>query len=164
MEASRIEPGCREDRVDHLWTQILRFYFPLSGNFGIEREPYTSETSRGKVDIVVTGLIDDKIYKLLFFEAKRPSHTMRSRLVTKAWSGAESELQKNIHKWRERRSSIPVAGITAIGDKLRTYVIPEGQSNLEAFDGDEPLSLNSDADRVHERLSNIRNRIKSYME
>lgn len=51
---NKISPQCREDRVAHLWTQILRCYFPLDDLFGFEREVYTTETGRGRVDLMVT--------------------------------------------------------------------------------------------------------------
>lgn len=33
----KISSHCREDRIDHLWTQMLRHYFPLNDEYGIEK-------------------------------------------------------------------------------------------------------------------------------
>ncbi|KAJ5426863.1 hypothetical protein N7465_001933 [Penicillium sp. CMV-2018d] len=33
----RLQPRCREDCVDHVWAQIISFYWPVSANYGVER-------------------------------------------------------------------------------------------------------------------------------
>jgi hypothetical protein len=67
----KITPCCREDRVDHLWTQILGYYLQVDDWFVIEREIYTTETERDRVDLIVTSVHKEEIYKTLFLEAKR---------------------------------------------------------------------------------------------
>ncbi|KAJ5175678.1 uncharacterized protein N7482_001555 [Penicillium canariense] len=64
----KVVPSCLEDRVKHLWTQILQNYFILAKIYGREREPYLSESELRAVDLVVTTLRRNTIYKLLFLE------------------------------------------------------------------------------------------------
>ncbi|KAJ5836285.1 hypothetical protein N7447_002311 [Penicillium robsamsonii] len=66
----KVKRGCKEDKIDHMWTQILRFYFPLQEGYGIEREPYTTETTRARANIVVTNVRENRTNKVLFVECK----------------------------------------------------------------------------------------------
>jgi hypothetical protein len=56
LYVDRIDRGSREDRSDHLWTQILRFYFEMSDNYGIEREGYRDESSLARTSVVLTNI------------------------------------------------------------------------------------------------------------
>jgi hypothetical protein len=48
-----VVPGALQEMVDQLWTQIMRFYFPIN-LFVVEREPTVGGTRR-KANIVVTN-------------------------------------------------------------------------------------------------------------
>ncbi|OQE18073.1 hypothetical protein PENFLA_c022G10726 [Penicillium flavigenum] len=50
-----LELGCLEDRVEHVWAQILSFFWPVSANYGVEREAYVSTTSQSKANVVLTN-------------------------------------------------------------------------------------------------------------
>jgi hypothetical protein len=41
----KVKHACLEKCIDHLWSQILRFYFHLDDNYGVEREAHTGEGS-----------------------------------------------------------------------------------------------------------------------
>ncbi|KAJ5472610.1 hypothetical protein N7530_006611 [Penicillium desertorum] len=71
--------GCRPHTFDHMWSQILRFYFSLQEGYGLEREPYTAEDAQARTNIEVTNIRDDTIVKALFVECKAP----RSATATK---------------------------------------------------------------------------------
>ncbi|KAJ5175636.1 uncharacterized protein N7482_001513 [Penicillium canariense] len=149
-----VVPGCLEDRVKHLWTQILRHYFPLEENYGIEREPYASESGLGAVDLLVTGLLRREIYKVLFLEAKR-APSSGGNITLQAWREAHDQLQRNINKWGHRKSNIPVYGLVVIGHYVRFYVIGCNQVSLAPFERQETLSLKTNANRVHDLLSSM---------
>lgn len=156
---NRITPHCREDRVDHMWTQILRCYFHIEDLFGIEREVYTTETERGRIDLMVTSVHREEIYKTLFLEAKRSPAPSRS-ITTNAWDSVRAQLQKNIGRWRDREREIPVFGMTAIGLYVKFFIIPKGEDELRPFKvTDRPYSLRHDSERVHEIISEIKDSI-----
>jgi hypothetical protein len=64
--------GSQEDQSDYLWTQILRFYFEISDNYGIERESYKDKKSRARTNMVLTNIRGGEIKKVIFMECKRP--------------------------------------------------------------------------------------------
>ncbi|KAJ5368983.1 uncharacterized protein N7496_008743 [Penicillium cataractarum] len=151
-----ITPQCREDRVDHMWTQILLYYFSIDQPFGIEREVYTAETELRRVDLVVTSVRGNQIYKTLFLEAKR--HPAPSRAITPdAWASVRAQLQRNIDKWTDRNKDTTVFGLTAIGLYVKFFIIPKRETELRPFKvTDRPYSLRHDSERGHEILSQIK--------
>lgn len=155
-----VTPGCREDRLDHMWSQILQFYFPLTnGDFGIERETYTSEAGRGRVDLIVTKLRRSTLVKVLFLEAKRP-RPENKKISQSMWDQALDELQGNIDKWRGRPANMPVFGVVAVGWHTKFYVVPQHRTRLEFLNGDDSsYSLKTESHTIHNILSNIRTRI-----
>ncbi len=145
--------------MDHVWTQILRCYFDIENEFGIEREPYTTETELGRIDLIVTSVHRMQIYKTLFLEVKRSPKPTRS-ITTNTWDGARDQLEKNIGKWTGRDRKMPVFGMTAIGLYVKFFIIPKGEDELRPFKvTDRPYSLRHDSERVHEILSEIKDSI-----
>jgi hypothetical protein len=72
-----LELGCPEDRVDHVWAQILSFYWPVSANYGVKREAYVSKTSQTKVNVVLTNFQNGRIN----WESRDPNR-MAYRIVS----------------------------------------------------------------------------------
>ncbi|CAI7654719.1 unnamed protein product [Penicillium manginii] len=160
----KITPQCREDRVDHMWTQILRYYFHVNEFYGIEREVYTTEIGRGRVDLMVTGIHLGEIYKTLFLEAKRPPAPSRN-ITRNSWDAMKSQLQANIDRWADRDLNVPVYGMTAVGLYVKFYVIPAHQTQLQpVMLTDRPYSLREESLRVDAILSNIKDSIKSSLQ
>jgi hypothetical protein len=95
LYVDRVNLGSREDRADHLWTQILRFYFEMSDNYGIDRESYRDEESLARTNIVLTNIRGGEIKKAIFVECKRPNPSGRYA-TNRQWSAAENELQGNM--------------------------------------------------------------------
>lgn len=157
---SNVKPGCREDRVVHMWSQILQFYFPLAnGNFGIERETYASEEGRGRVDLIVTKLRRSTLIKSLFLEAKRPP-SENKQISQHMWDQARDELQANIDKWTDRPANMAVFGVVAIGMFVKFYVVPQYRTRLEPLNGNDPcFSLSTQIQTVCQALLYIRAQI-----
>jgi len=146
--------------VDHMWSQILQFYFPLAnGSFGIERETYASEAGRGRVDLIVTKLRRCTLIKPLFLEAKRPPPENK-QISQHMWDQARDELQANIDKWTDRPANMAVFGIVAIGLYVKFYVVPQHRTRLEPLNGNDPsFSISTKSETVGEALLYIRAQI-----
>jgi hypothetical protein len=150
-----VSQGCREERVDHLWSQILSFYWPISANYGVEREPYASETSRTRANLVLTNNQMGKIYKCLFIECKRPHESVNEDL----WETPEAETQllRHIRNWTDRDPSRPLYGIISIGLEVKFFFMPAWSDKFETFSENTPvLSLKTDSARIHQILVDIR--------
>ncbi|KAJ5600285.1 hypothetical protein N7450_001352 [Penicillium hetheringtonii] len=147
---SNVKPGCREDRVVHMWSQILQFYFPLAnGNFGIERETYASEEGRGR----------KHIDQVLIPRSKAPP-SENKQISQHMWDQARDELQANIDKWTDRPANMAVFGVVAIGMFVKFYVVPQYRTRLEPLNGNDPcFSLSTQIQTVCQALLYIRAQI-----
>lgn len=69
---SEIVPGVLQERVDHVWLNILAFYFDRT-HFGVEREAYVDNTRETRIrsNVLVTNTRGAKVHKLLIVETKR---------------------------------------------------------------------------------------------
>ncbi|KAJ5518706.1 hypothetical protein N7453_001128 [Penicillium expansum] len=146
----KVKRGCKEDKVDHMWTQILRFYFPLQQGYGLEREPYTSETTQARANIVVTNVRENSINKVLFVECKALKY--KNATPTK-WGQTKVQLENNMRSWSGRQPNSPLYAITVIGRQARFFTMAAGSTNLVDFGAeDEILSVKDDAVRVQQLL------------
>lgn len=163
LYVDRVDLGSREDRDDHLWTQILRFYFKISENYGIERESYRDEWSLARTNIVLTNIRGGEIKKAIFVECKRRNRSGRDA-TNHQWSTAEEELQGNMVAWRTIQQDTDLYGILALGYETRFFKMPTGTNKLEGWVHDPSmqdsevvtLSISGDSRGVHQYLQKLR--------
>lgn len=139
-----------------MWTQILRFYFPLQKGYGIEREPYTTETARARANIVVTNARENGINKVLFVECK--SSKAKKTPNNRTWGSAKDQMRNYMLSWDGRRLNSPLYGVVAIGREARFYTLPARSDVLEEFKtGNETntFSVKDGAASIHEILSRM---------
>lgn len=150
---NNIKPGTREDRVDHVWTQILRFYWPITANYGIEREPYAAEHVGTKTDVVLTTSSAKRIVKCLFVECKGHKAT----ILPSDWKDSIDQLERYIRRWEERELSQAIYGLICIGDSVRFFYMPHFKDKLVDFKAGKLLfSIKNDSTEVDLILREIR--------
>lgn len=66
-------PGSREAEVDHLWTNLLGFYFSEQNDYGVLREAYIRARSQSRANVCVCTLHRRTITKVIVVENKRAS-------------------------------------------------------------------------------------------
>ncbi|KAL2821406.1 hypothetical protein BDW59DRAFT_164141 [Aspergillus cavernicola] len=126
----------REDVVDHLWTNILVYYFqnPRPMTFSVERESYLLNNRRQKTDIAVVNLVgpDADMQKVLNFEAKCPLGPPNNRKPTDDERGeVRAQLRNNMGLARRAdQSTQDIYGVVAIGTWARLYKLPGGETFL----------------------------------
>ncbi|KAJ5993264.1 hypothetical protein N7451_008988 [Penicillium sp. IBT 35674x] len=148
----------REDRVDHLWSNVLRYHFPLSEGFGLERETYTAEDALRRINIVVTNVLSGAINKTLFVECKRPAI-----LTEGIWDDPESQLQSYMREWTARPAKKAMYGMVCIGYNVIFYEMPADQNTLRPIDfpklGTKPVSIRTHPESVRTRLNLVKEMI-----
>ncbi|KAJ6133147.1 hypothetical protein N7471_008362 [Penicillium samsonianum] len=150
---NNIKTRTREDRVDHVWTQILRFYWPITANYGIEREPYAAENARTKADVVLTTMSMNKIVKCVFVECKRHN----ADIENSDWDSSKAQLERFIRRWEERSPTQVIYGLLCIGHSVRFYYMPQFKDKLVDFKTkDLTLSIQDNATEVDMILREIR--------
>lgn len=83
--------------MSHVWAQILKFYWPITANYAIERETYPAEHAGSKADIVLTTRSADRIVKVLFVEYKGTRN-----LTERRWDRSKAQLTGFVRRWEER--------------------------------------------------------------
>lgn len=139
--------------MDHVWTQILRFYWPITANYGIEREPYAAENARTKADLVLTTTSMNKIVKCVFVECKRHN----AHIGDGDWKSSKTQLERFIRRWEERSPSQVIYGLVCIGQSVRFYYMPQFNDKLADFKKENlTLSIQDNATEVDMILREIR--------
>lgn len=145
--------------MDHLWPQILSFYWPGTSNYAVETEPYASETSL-TANVALTTLHQAKIYKCLFIECNRSKQTAETHDIkpkAETWETSQARLERDIGRWTERDHSIPVYGIISIGLDARFLVMPAWRVQFEPYSRElADLSVETDFARIDRILREIR--------
>ncbi|KAJ5813847.1 uncharacterized protein N7503_000597 [Penicillium pulvis] len=129
---ANIVPGSLEADVDHLWTNILAYYFPISERYGVEREAYIRSRSQTKANVCVSTLSRNLMFKAIIVENKRASSSQTGFPPPTSWIHATSQL---LGYMLSRRSEQPrglasLFGIVGIG-RLR-----QANTVLEDYDQD----------------------------
>ncbi|PYH91066.1 hypothetical protein BO71DRAFT_295009, partial [Aspergillus ellipticus CBS 707.79] len=88
----QIGSGARQDKVDHVWSNILSNYFPQP-HYAVEREYYLADNTRRKANVCVTDRRANNPHKVIVVEAKRPSSTDPT---PRQWRKARRQLQDNM--------------------------------------------------------------------
>lgn len=110
--------------------------------------------------MVLTSIRQDKIYKCLFIECKKPekkaeTHDIKPKEET--WETSRAQLKRDVDKWTERDHSIPVYGIVSIGLETRFLVMPAWSVQFEPYSpGLADLSVETDFAEIDRILREIR--------
>ncbi|KAG2007741.1 hypothetical protein GB937_008393 [Aspergillus fischeri] len=63
-----------QERIDHLWSNILNHYFPLRDGFGTEREALVKPPRRFATNVAITNVRPSGMHKVILVEAKAFPH------------------------------------------------------------------------------------------
>jgi hypothetical protein len=129
-----IKHQCPEKNIDHLWTQILRFYFHLNDNYSVEREARTGEGSMARTNVLLTNIQHRHIEKAVFIECKRLT-TKAKTATNNKWKKTADQLKNYIVGSRKKGHATDLYGIVAITHKTRFYKLPAGKGELESWSG-----------------------------
>lgn len=136
-----------------MWAQILSFYWPITTNYAIEREPYAAEHVGTKADVVLTTSSMNKIAKCIFVECKKHNAEIQSE----DWDASKAQLERFIRRWEERNPSQVIYGLTCIGHSVRFFSMPPFQDKLVDFSTkDLTLSIKDDATKIDMILRDMR--------
>ncbi|KAJ5913687.1 hypothetical protein N7504_002570 [Penicillium tannophilum] len=151
----QLVPGSREDRVDHLWSNVLRYHFPLAEGFGLERETYIVEDALRRVNIVVTNVLSGEINKTLFVECKRPTD-----MEGNVWASPLLQLQNYMLEWTARPANTTMYGMICIGHNVKFYKMLANQNYLREIDfpglGTRSVSIKTHPESVRTRLNLVK--------
>ncbi|CDM32090.1 unnamed protein product [Penicillium roqueforti FM164] len=89
---AKILPGTREVEVDHLWTNLLAYYFPTTQTYGVEREAYIRSRSQTRANVCVSTLSDGKMFNVIIVEKKKASTSRSAHPTPGSWTHAEGQL------------------------------------------------------------------------
>ncbi|KAL3409448.1 hypothetical protein V8F44DRAFT_656079 [Aspergillus fumigatus] len=152
-----------QERIDHLWSNILNHYFPLRDGFGTEREALVKPQRRFATNVAITNVRPLGMHKVVLVEAKTfPRNTDIGWFSVYPWADVESILQSFMKKAPDTFGNVQTMyGIVAVGDRVRFYTM-NSQNNtggiLTPFPvgGPQPLlSVHTDAHSIHAILTAI---------
>jgi hypothetical protein len=114
-----------QERIDHLWSNILNHYFPLRDGFGTEREALVKPPRKFKTNVAITNILPSGMHKVILVEAKAfPDKTDIGWFNVYPWAGVESQLQSYMKKARDTFGNVQTMyGIVAVGDRVRFYTM-----------------------------------------
>ncbi|KAL1856192.1 hypothetical protein Plec18170_004061 [Paecilomyces lecythidis] len=161
-----LTPGVYEEQVDHVWLNILRYYF-RENSFSLEREAYVDPLfSKMKTNISVCNVRNGQLQKVLFVEAKRfPLSAIRGNWHTYyRWKRHKPQLRR--YMLRSRTASHyrqTMYGMLAVGDRVKFYQInmvnnPAGDLTPYIYRGtplDMALSIQTDGLQIQRILKHI---------
>lgn len=151
----------REAEIDHLWTNLLGYYFPPVEDFGIEREAYIQPQSQIRANVSVKALINNSRTTILMIENKRPSAAVSGNPPNHSWANAEAQLERYMLLRRANETSnVDLFGIVGIGKCVKFFRLRRARSVLETYRRNIALRLDRDSSQIEE----IIDRIKTYIE
>ncbi|KAL2706081.1 hypothetical protein AAEP93_001331 [Penicillium crustosum] len=114
---TNIVPGTLEVDVDHLWTNLLAYYFPVTEDFGVEREAYIRSRSQTRANVCVSTLVHNSISKVIMIESKRASRSQNGSPPSSSWTHAKEQLLGYMLSRREEQTeNLPrLFGMVGIG-------------------------------------------------
>lgn len=161
---AKIVPGSLEADVDHLWTNLLAYYFPSSENYGIEREAYIKSQSKTKANVCVSTLGRRPIFKAIMVENKRPSESATGHPPPSSWAHAKGQLLNYMLSQREDRSRIfaTTFGIVGIGKYVRFYQLRRENEELNDYQDGLIYHLDTDSAAIERKLLAMKRYIARY--
>lgn len=162
-------PGSREAEVDHLWTNLLGFYFSEQNDYGVLREAYIRARSQSRANVCVCTLHRRTITKVIVVENKRASEAQTGIPPLSSWTHAKQQLQNymlNIRPRQPQWESHTMFGILGVGKYVKFLQLRAGQNELEYFQDDGMYHLEDEQDSftIEQKLSRMRNYISARRE
>lgn len=162
-----------QDRIDHLWSNILTHYFPLHNGLGTERESYVKGNRRFKSNIAITNLVNNRMHKVVVVEAKRfpdkvyPYHRRPGWENQFDWEGLLEDLGFYMRATRTQDGNVQTMyGMLTVGDMVRFYVMRSQNNPGNALEEYSPggqqsglLNIHTDQQRIHEILMAMSNEV-----
>jgi hypothetical protein len=158
-----------QERIDHLWLNILTHYFPLRDGFGTEREAHVQAGRKFAVNVAVTNIRQNHMHKVVMLEAKAfPPNANNGWFNRYPWAEVEKELQTYMEKARRNFGNVQTMyGIVVVGDMVCFYSM-KSQNNpahtLTPFTlaGQQlPLNVRTDAGTIHTILTTMSGQIRT---
>lgn len=156
-----VTPNCLEEKIDHLWLNILQFYFSLSSGFGCEREATIATRAKIRANVTVSLVRNRKKAKVVFVENKRPSKA-KNGPQRPAWTRAADQLLNYMLQQRNAHLQLTqdLWGIVCIGYYTKFFVLRHGQQTLQPYNGDVRWESNVHFNDIATILSNIQREIR----
>lgn len=152
-----IRHNSREVDVDHLWTNLLAYYFPTVEDYGIEREAYIVPRSQARANVCLRTLIDNSITTVIMVENKKPTTAQSSNPPTSSWVNAKAQLEGYLLSRRaNEQSHLNLFGIVGIGGCVKFFQLRRGRSELEDYRHDSFLKLDQDSSEIERIIEMIK--------
>ncbi|KAJ9192666.1 hypothetical protein DTO164E3_8249 [Paecilomyces variotii] len=139
----------REDAVDQLWINILRYYFNDLDCFGIEAQSRPHQDWDYRSNVVVANVRNYIMAKFLFVENKRSSFEDDPRI----WDSTRDQLEDYMLGARNDQGNIQIMfGIVGIGNLARFYQLPMNGTALVPYGPARGLNIEHDANTIERIL------------
>lgn len=158
---ANIVPGGLEADVDHLWTNLLAYYFPVPEKYGVEREAYIRSRSMTKANVSVSTITNGSMYKVIMVENKRASTSRAGTPPPSSWAHAENQLLGYMLSRRQNQMT-PLAslfGIVGIGRFVKFFKLRRGKTQLEDDYSGSILHLETDHLAIEQQILLMKNYI-----
>lgn len=153
-----IVPGSREVEVDHLWTNLLAYYFPITQDYGVEREAYVRSRSETRANVCVSTMTHRDMHKVVMVENKRATRSQTAHPPGRSWAHARGQLLAYMlsHRANQLPGLPSLFGIVGIGRWVRFYRLRRGANDLEDFQQNMAYNLVDNSFAIEQIILSIR--------
>ncbi|KAJ9292437.1 hypothetical protein DTO271G3_8767 [Paecilomyces variotii] len=147
-----LDPTTRDDSVDQLWINILRYYFNNLDYFGSEVQSRPHQNWDYISNVVVTNMRNYMLAKFLFVENKRSSFEDDPTI----WDNTRDQLEDYMRGARNDQGNIQILyGIVGIGNWARFYQLPMNGTALVPYGPARELNIERDAHTINRILQRL---------